>query len=618
VRVCDPCFEDLLSERQASQGVVMSGRLARGAKEDVLLVRLSHLALTFFGSSAEDSGKLLSTLHLSDVISIRASAANKALFAVGDTGGNTMVLRAATDAEAGAWVDAIVRTKNELLDAVARLDPRLDREPQVLMVTCRDAATLGPWDVCVSRNVGFRAPFRLPLLTARGGSEVVLQLRGGTARVTGPEMRDAGDAGSPFWVRATREVGASSRRLSLQLRVQKDASVPLGIAHALSLWGWLTRAPNVDLPLPAISLLSAALAAPLHPACLLAAAALALFAVGSLPAGRVLALVNPFATGAGALFLAAAGVAAARGDDWKEPTQRYTLTLVAFAWDDAAADPRAAADAKPACPERFLRMVRGDAELAAQWWAKTKRWRATVAPERLLTLRARPSYGDIKRDIQHYFHKRDRRGRVVYYEVLDAPQAAFRSLEAKGWSLDDVVEHMIFVNEFMYREVLQDYDEEGCAATPSGQMVKVMDVSRLGLGDVGGAVSAYFHKVGVMGKHYPERLDKILVINVPASFSMVWAIAAPLLDRNVRERISIYRADYHAALFDLIDPTNVPTQYGGTCQCAGGCRHHSPEETLLAARVGALNAKAAPGGTEASEVLRELANTEITWNESPL
>ena len=43
-----------------------------------------------------------------------------------------------------------------------------------------------------------------------------------------------------------------------------------------------------------------------------------------------------------------------------------------------------------------------------------------------------------------------------------------------------------------------------------------MDIQSIGLGDVGGDVSEYFKKIGAMGKNYPERIDKILVINVPA------------------------------------------------------------------------------------------------------
>jgi len=456
VRVCDACFEDLHSERQASQGVVKSGRLVRSDKQGVFLVRLSRLALSFFGYNEEGSGKLLNTIHLSDVISMRPSSSNKSLFAVGDTSGNTLILQAADEADACAWLEAIMRTKNELLDAVKQLDLS-SREPQVLMVSVRDDASFGPLEVCVSRNVGFRAPFRLPLITAHHNSAVLVQLSAGCVQLTGPELRKASDSGSNVWVRASRDVGTStsSRRLALEMHIQTESIVPLGVAHALSMWSWLQRAPSADfmasLPIAA-SYLSTFFSSPLHPAYIFGAIALVLLTVSSSRCGRPgvsAAVENILTTGIGVLCVLASIVAAARGNDLREPVYRYRVTLVSFSWDDSSIDKRNAEAKAPACPERFIRMVRGDSELALQWWAKAKVWRAQVAPERLLTHRPRPSYGDIKQGIQHYFHKRDRTGRVVYYEVLNAPQACFRALKAKGWRVDDVIEHMMFINEFM-------------------------------------------------------------------------------------------------------------------------------------------------------------------------
>ena len=84
-----------------------------------------------------------------------------------------------------------------------------------------------------------------------------------------------------------------------------------------------------------------------------------------------------------------------------------------------------------------------------------------------------------------------------------------------------------------------------------------------------------------MGKNYPERIDKILVINVPAGFGMIWKIVAPMLDRNVRERISIFRRDYHDAMRELIDEENIPEIYGGKCRCGDSCRFGSPEEKKI-------------------------------------
>jgi hypothetical protein len=74
----------------------------------------------------------------------------------------------------------------------------------------------------------------------------------------------------------------------------------------------------------------------------------------------------------------------------------------------------------------------------------------------------------------------------------------------------DVIDHMVFINELTYREIVGDYDEEGSTPRTDGQMIKVMDIQSLGLSDVGGDVSAYFNKIAAMGKHYPERLDKIV------------------------------------------------------------------------------------------------------------
>uniref|UniRef100_A0A7S2B9A3 CRAL-TRIO domain-containing protein n=1 Tax=Octactis speculum TaxID=3111310 RepID=A0A7S2B9A3_9STRA len=58
---------------------------------------------------------------------------------------------------------------------------------------------------------------------------------------------------------------------------------------------------------------------------------------------------------------------------------------------------------------------------------------------------------------------------------------------------------------------------------------------------------------------------------------MIWKIVAPMLDRNVRERITLFRSDYQDALRELVDIENIPPAYGGTCQC-GDCRNNSPQE----------------------------------------
>ena len=99
-------------------------------------------------------------------------------------------------------------------------------------------------------------------------------------------------------------------------------------------------------------------------------------------------------------------------------------------------------------------MTRNDLDQAAFWWSKCLEWRA--ANQELLQL-SRPHYDAVKQEISHYYHKRDRYGRLVYYEVLDHPRRAFRNLHQRGISVEDVVEHMTFVNEYTHQIMNSNY-----------------------------------------------------------------------------------------------------------------------------------------------------------------
>ena len=63
------------------------------------------------------------------------------------------------------------------------------------------------------------------------------------------------------------------------------------------------------------------------------------------------------------------------------------------------------------------------------------------------------------------------------------------------------------------------------------------------MADTWGDTYDYFQKLSALNKHYPERMYKTFVINVPSSFSFVWRLVAPMLDPNVREKVKIYKAN---------------------------------------------------------------------------
>jgi hypothetical protein len=55
----------------------------------------------------------------------------------------------------------------------------------------------------------------------------------------------------------------------------------------------------------------------------------------------------------------------------------------------------------------------------------------------------------------------------------------------------------------------------------------------------------------------------------------VWAMVKPFLDPVVKSKIFILGSNYRSTLLEHIDADSLPAEYGGTCQCEGGCVPHA-------------------------------------------
>ncbi len=54
-------------------------------------------------------------------------------------------------------------------------------------------------------------------------------------------------------------------------------------------------------------------------------------------------------------------------------------------------------------------------------------------------------------------------------------------------------------------------------------------------------------------------------------FTALWTVAKPLLDEATVKKITILGYSYKDQLLEMIDAENLPSIYGGTCDCPGGC-----------------------------------------------
>lgn len=86
--------------------------------------------------------------------------------------------------------------------------------------------------------------------------------------------------------------------------------------------------------------------------------------------------------------------------------------------------------------------------------------------------------------------------------------------------------------------------------------------------------------------YYPERLYRLFIINAPTSFTTIWALIKGLLDPETKKKIVILGADYQSTLLQIIDPSQLPVEYGGTGP--------NPFDPNVKAVIDAADAEAAP------------------------
>ena len=98
------------------------------------------------------------------------------------------------------------------------------------------------------------------------------------------------------------------------------------------------------------------------------------------------------------------------------------------------------------------------------------------------------------------------------------------------------------------------------------------------------------------GNHYPERLEQLVVINATTMQSLAWSWKRARLDDVQKSKIRIFGSnpeEWRPVLFSIIDPSQVPVQYGGTMPDlppelalssmdppAGGDTYHDDESTV--------------------------------------
>lgn len=157
-------------------------------------------------------------------------------------------------------------------------------------------------------------------------------------------------------------------------------------------------------------------------------------------------------------------------------------------------------------------------------------------------------------------------GRPVYFEQLG--------------EIDLAAINKITTSERMLQNLVVEYEKLADPRLPacsrkSGQLLEtcctVMDLKGVGISKISSVYSYVKSTSAVSQNYYPERLGKMYLINAPWGFASAFSVVKAFLDPVTVQKIHILGAGYLTELLKQVPSENLPTIFGGTCECEEGC-----------------------------------------------
>ncbi|CAK7201885.1 cytosolic factor, phosphatidylinositol/phosphatidylcholine transfer protein [Sporothrix eucalyptigena] len=215
---------------------------------------------------------------------------------------------------------------------------------------------------------------------------------------------------------------------------------------------------------------------------------------------------------------------------------------------------------------RFLRARKFDVNLAMKMFVDCEAWRKETGLDDLVATWEYPEKEKIFEYYPQYYHKTDRDGRPVYIEALG--------------NIDLTAMYKITTAERMLTNLAVEYERLADPRLPAcsrkaGHLLEtcctIMDMKGVGISRAP-QVYSYIKQASAMSQnYYPERLGRFYLLNAPWGFSTVWSIIKGWLDPVTVAKIHILGSSYQKELFQQVAPENLPKQFGGSCECEGGC-----------------------------------------------
>jgi len=215
---------------------------------------------------------------------------------------------------------------------------------------------------------------------------------------------------------------------------------------------------------------------------------------------------------------------------------------------------------------RFLRARKFDVPKAKAMLLSAEQWRKDENVDETARTFIFTEKEEVNKYYPQYYHKVDKDGRPVYIEQLG--------------KLDIKALYAATTQERLLQRLVSEYERSLATRMPASSRAVGHPVETFcTILDLQGVTLSNFYRVkdyimatAAIGQNrYPEIMGKFYIINAPWAFSAVWSIIKVWLDEVTVNKIDIVGSAYKDKLLAQISPENLPKEFGGTCECDGGC-----------------------------------------------
>ncbi|KAJ7242753.1 CRAL-TRIO domain-containing protein [Mycena haematopus] len=209
---------------------------------------------------------------------------------------------------------------------------------------------------------------------------------------------------------------------------------------------------------------------------------------------------------------------------------------------------------------RFLRARKFDVPKTKEMLLASEKWRKEFGVDELVKTFDFTEVAEVDKYLPQYYHNMDKRLGNLDVKAMYACTTQERLLQHL------VVEYEAFLTSRL-----------AACSTAIGHPVE----TSLSILDLGGVSLSSFIRVKdyvaaathIGQNYYPECMGAFYVVNAPMGFSTVWHAVKPWLDEVTVEKVHVLGGpkEYTPELLAQIDEECLPKEFGGACQCAGGC-----------------------------------------------